>query len=110
MLIQSIKPKFWRTRTKAEVDFILEKQGIDLKHPIFKQRGMQYAFGHYVGLAVHDVGGFTEILKPGMVLANEPAQFVSLSQITHGLSRAIRNPYFCGSNGRVCEKGGTSCL
>ena len=27
MLIQGIKPKFWRTRTKAEVDFILEKQG-----------------------------------------------------------------------------------
>jgi len=27
MLTQGIKPKFWRTRTKAEVDFILEKHG-----------------------------------------------------------------------------------
>ena len=40
MIIQGIKPKFWRTRTKAEVDFILEKQGevipIEIKTRISK--------------------------------------------------------------------------
>jgi Xaa-Pro aminopeptidase len=50
----------------------LKKQGVDLSKEIFKQRTMQPGFGHYVGLAVHDVGGSPAILKPGMVFANEP--------------------------------------
>jgi len=40
MLIAGIHPKFWRTRTKAEVDFILEKQGkaipIEIKTKILR--------------------------------------------------------------------------
>jgi len=28
--------------------------------------------GHYIGMAVHDVGGSPRILEPGMVFANEP--------------------------------------
>jgi len=34
---------------------------------------MRGGFGHYVGMAVHDVGGSPRVLKPGMVIANEPA-------------------------------------
>jgi Xaa-Pro aminopeptidase len=33
---------------------------------------MRGGFGHYVGMAVHDVGGSPRVLKPGMVIANEP--------------------------------------
>ena len=33
---------------------------------------MRGGFGHYVGMAVHDVGGSPRVLKPGMVFANEP--------------------------------------
>jgi len=33
---------------------------------------MRGGFGHYVGMAVHDVGGGPSVLKAGMVFANEP--------------------------------------
>lgn len=33
---------------------------------------MRGGFGHYVGMAVHDVGGGPKVLRPGMVFANEP--------------------------------------
>ena len=35
---------------------------------------MRGGFGHYVGMAVHDVGERLTVLKPGMVIANEPAK------------------------------------
>jgi Xaa-Pro aminopeptidase len=49
---------------------ILKKKGHDLKKDVFRQ--MRGGFGHYVGLAVHDVGGSPAVLRPGMVFANEP--------------------------------------
>ncbi|MEW5900580.1 MAG: Xaa-Pro peptidase family protein [Acidobacteriota bacterium] len=53
-----------------EVEEILQKQGFDLNKDYFKR--MRGGFGHYVGLAVHDVGGGPRELKPGMIFANEP--------------------------------------
>jgi Xaa-Pro aminopeptidase len=55
---------------RSGVTEILQKKGFDLKKDAFRQ--LAGGFGHYVGLAVHDVGGGPAVLKPGMVFANEP--------------------------------------
>jgi len=64
------RPGLTTEEVKNEVDEILKKQGFDLTKDYFKR--MRGGFGHYVGLAVHDVGGGPLVLKPGMVFANEP--------------------------------------
>jgi Xaa-Pro aminopeptidase len=53
-----------------EVDAKLKEMGYDTSLPIFKR--FRASFGHYVGMAVHDVGGGPRILEVGMVFANEP--------------------------------------
>jgi Xaa-Pro aminopeptidase len=64
------RPELTMDQCRKEVDEILQKQGFDLSKDYFKR--MRGGFGHYVGLTVHDVGGGPAVLKPGMVLANEP--------------------------------------
>ncbi len=64
------RPGLTIEKAAAEVDEILRKQGFDLNKDHFKK--MRGSFGHYVGLATHDAGGGPTVLKPGMVLANEP--------------------------------------
>jgi Xaa-Pro aminopeptidase len=64
------RPGLTREQCRQEVREILEKQGFDLTKDYFKR--MRGGFGHYVGMAVHDVGGSPSVLKPGMVFANEP--------------------------------------
>jgi Xaa-Pro aminopeptidase len=64
------RPGLSREECRKEVEDALQKQGYDLSKDYFKK--MRGGFGHYVGLAVHDVGGGPAVLKPGMVLANEP--------------------------------------
>ena len=55
---------------KKEVDKALIDMGYNPTKPIFKK--FRASFGHYVGMAVHDVGGGPRVLKEGMVFANEP--------------------------------------
>jgi Xaa-Pro aminopeptidase len=66
------RPGLTGEEVREEVDAILTQQGFDLTSDIFQKRTMRGGFGHYVGMAVHDVGGSPTVLKPGMVFANEP--------------------------------------
>lgn len=68
--MQVYRPGLTREQCRLEVQEILEKQGYDLSKDYFQR--MRGGFGHYVGMAVHDVGGGPSVLKPGMVFANEP--------------------------------------
>jgi Xaa-Pro aminopeptidase len=67
------RPGLTAAQCRDEVDEILKKQGFDLAKDYFKR--MRGGFGHFVGMATHDVGGGPQVLKPGMVFANEPYTF-----------------------------------
>jgi Xaa-Pro aminopeptidase len=66
------KPGLTIEEAREKVNEILTEKGFDLTQDIFKQRTMRGGFGHYVGMAVHDVGGAPRVLQAGMVFANEP--------------------------------------
>jgi Xaa-Pro aminopeptidase len=67
------RPGLTAEQCRNEVEEILKKQGFDLNKDYFKR--MRGGFGHYVGMATHDVGGGPQVLKAGMVFANEPYMF-----------------------------------
>jgi len=66
------RPGLTGEEVREEVNAILIEQGFDLTLDIFQNRTMRGSFGHYVGMAVHDVGGGPRVLQSGMVFANEP--------------------------------------
>lgn len=68
--LEVYRPGLTAERVREEVNEILKRRGYDLNKDYFQK--MRGSFGHYVGMAVHDVGGGPSVLKPGMVFANEP--------------------------------------
>jgi Xaa-Pro aminopeptidase len=68
--MQVYRPGLTLDQCRTEVAEILKGKGFDLSKDYFKT--LRGGFGHYVGLAVHDVGGSPAVLKTGMVFANEP--------------------------------------
>jgi Xaa-Pro aminopeptidase len=64
------RPGLTLEQCQKEVEEILKKQGFDLTKDYFRR--MRGGFGHFVGMATHDVGGGPQVLKVGMVFANEP--------------------------------------
>jgi len=64
------RPGLKISKLKGEVYSKLKEMGYDTSLPIFKR--IRSSFGHYVGMAVHDVGGGPHTLEVGMVFANEP--------------------------------------
>ena len=64
------RPGLTAAQCRQEVEEILKKQGFDLTKDYFKR--LRGGFGHYVGMATHDVGGGPQTLAAGMVFANEP--------------------------------------
>ncbi|MDD8027741.1 MAG: aminopeptidase P N-terminal domain-containing protein [Acidobacteriota bacterium] len=73
------RPGLTMAQCRQEVDEILKKKGFDLNKDYFRR--MRGEFGHFVGLATHDVGGAPMTLKPGMVFANEPMTILAAEEI-----------------------------
>jgi Xaa-Pro aminopeptidase len=68
--LEVYRPGITCEQVREEVREILRKRGIDLDKEHFKIRTMQGGCSHYVGMAVHDVGGSPRgPLRPGMVFA-----------------------------------------
>jgi Xaa-Pro aminopeptidase len=68
--MQTYRPGITTEQCNQEVREILKKKGFDPDSELIRKFGA--GFGHFVGMAVHDVGGSPRVLKPGMVFANEP--------------------------------------
>ncbi len=64
------KPGLTMKEIREQVPAALTKQGFDISKDVFKS--LRGDFGHYVGMAVHDVAFGPMELQPGMVFANEP--------------------------------------
>jgi len=64
------RPGLTQAQLVPEVMEVLREWGHDTSLPIWKS--FRANFGHYVGMAVHDVGSSPKVLETGMVIANEP--------------------------------------
>jgi Xaa-Pro aminopeptidase len=68
--LEVYRPGITCDQVRDEVREIVRKRGFDVDGDLFKVRTMQGGCSHYVGMAVHDVGGGPRgPLRPGMVFA-----------------------------------------
>lgn len=68
--LEVYRPGITCDQVREEVKQILIKKGYNLNKDLFQIRTMQGGCSHYVGMAVHDVGGSPRgPLKPGMIFA-----------------------------------------
>ena len=68
--LEVYRPGITCDQVREEVRKILIKKGYDVEKDLFKIRTMQGGCSHFVGMAVHDVGGSPRgPLQPGMVFA-----------------------------------------
>ncbi len=68
--LEVYRPGITCDQVREEVKTILSKRGFDLNKDLFKIRTMQGGCSHFVGMAVHDVGGSPRgPLQTGMVFA-----------------------------------------
>jgi Xaa-Pro aminopeptidase len=68
--VERYRPGVTFDEVAEEVRAALKKRGIDVDGPLFRPRTMRNGGSHYVGMAVHDVGGAPRgPLRPGMVFA-----------------------------------------
>ncbi|MBM3420756.1 MAG: aminopeptidase P family protein [Bacteroidetes bacterium] len=68
--LKVFRPGIDRAQAEKEIAEMLTAKGFDMNSSLMK--ALRAGFGHYVGMAVHDVGGSPKVLRPGMVIANEP--------------------------------------
>ena len=66
--IEAYKPGVTVEDVQRHVSRVMKEKGLD-------PRGLKGGFGHFVGMAVHDVGSRPKELKPGMVFAIEPGLY-----------------------------------
>jgi len=66
--LEAYRPGVTSEDVQRHVAEVMKKKGLD-------PRGERGGFGHHVGLATHDGGPQTRILKEGMVFAIEPALY-----------------------------------
>jgi Xaa-Pro aminopeptidase len=68
--LEVYRPGITCDQVRQEVREIVRKRGFEVDSDLFKIRTMQGGCSHYVGMAVHDVGGSPRgPLQPGMVFA-----------------------------------------
>jgi len=96
--IESIaKPGMWLSNKDK-----LEESLNHLAKEFLKKRGMDKYFlhglGHFLGLDVHDVGDYSEPLKPGDVITIEPGIYIA----DENIGVRIEDNYWITENGIVC--------
>lgn len=68
--LEVYRPGITCEQVRDEVRKLLTRRGFNLEKDLFKIRTMEGGCSHFVGLAVHDVGGSPRgLLQPGMVFA-----------------------------------------
>jgi Xaa-Pro aminopeptidase len=68
--LEVYRPGITCDQVREEVREVVRKKGFDVDGELFKVRSMLGGCSHYVGMAVHDVGGGPRgPLRPGMVFA-----------------------------------------
>jgi len=66
--IEAYRPGATQDSVRKHVESVMREKGLD-------PRGLRGGFGHFVGMATHDVGPRIERLKEGMVFAIEPGLY-----------------------------------